>query len=78
MNSDDIVRPGYVDRRVPDMTETAMGPNVSPSQLARFWGVHYETVLRDIRKGALPAFRLPGGQIRIRTRDARAYGKPIE
>lgn len=64
--------------RIVDLDERALGPNVTPSQLASYWNVHYDTVLRDIRKGALRAFRLPGGQIRIRTKDARSYGRPIE
>lgn len=51
---------------------------VSPSFLARYWGVHLNTVYRDIRKGALPASRLPGGQFRIAIDDARRYGRPIE
>jgi len=68
------VRPATID----DRTEAEMGPHVSPSRLATFWGVHINTVYRDIRKGALKAFRLPGGQIRIRTRDARRYGRPME
>lgn len=55
----------------------AGGPHVSPGRLAAYWGVHPNTVYRDIRKGALPAFRLPGGQLRIRTTDARRYGRPI-
>jgi excisionase family DNA binding protein len=51
---------------------------VSPSRLARHWGVHINTIYRDIRKGALPASRMPGGQFRIRITDARRYGRPIE
>lgn len=51
-------------------------PYLSPAQLAQHWGVHVETVRRDIRKGALPAYRLPGGEIRISVSDARRYGKP--
>ena len=51
---------------------------VSPSRLARHWGVHLNTVYRDIRKGALPASRLPGGQFRISLVDACRYGRPIE
>lgn len=51
---------------------------VSPSWLAAYWNVHPQTVYRDIRKGALLAFRLPGGQMRIRLSDARRYGTPIE
>lgn len=51
---------------------------LSPGRLAAEWGVHVNTVYRDIRKGALRAFRLPGGRFRIRREDARAYGRPIE
>lgn len=51
---------------------------VSPSWLANFWSVHPNTVYRDIRKGALRAFRLPGGQLRVLMSDARRYGRPIE
>jgi IS30 family transposase len=51
---------------------------VSPSRLASFWGVHPNTIYRDIRKGALRAFRLPSGQLRISRKDARQYGRPTE
>lgn len=51
---------------------------VSPAALAAKWGVQVQTIYRDIRKGALPAYRLPGGDLRIRIRDARRYGKPVE
>lgn len=51
---------------------------VSPSWLAAFWSVHPNTVYRDIRKGALKAYRLPGGQLRVLVSDARRYGKPVE
>ncbi len=51
---------------------------VSPSWLAAFWSVHPNTVYRDIRKGALKAYRLPGGQIRVLMSDARRYGRPVE
>lgn len=57
--------------------EIADAPHVSPSRLADYWGVHVQTIYRDIRKGALPAYRMPGGQIRIRTADARRYGRPF-
>jgi excisionase family DNA binding protein len=53
------------------------GPHVSPSYLARFWGVSLNTIYRDIRKGALPAFRVRG-QFRIRLSVARRYGRPVE
>jgi excisionase family DNA binding protein len=52
---------------------------VSPSDLAEYWNVSAETVRRDIRKGALPAFRVgASGQFRIRMSDAKRYGRPIE
>jgi len=51
---------------------------ISPSALAAKWGVGVQTIYRDIRKGALRAYRLPGGDLRIRIRDARRYGKPVE
>lgn len=63
---------------VPLSEERIEGPHCSPGRLAAYWGVHPNTIYRDIRKGALRAFRLPGGQLRIRTSDARKYGRPNE
>lgn len=51
---------------------------VEPADLAAHWGVHVQTIYRDIRKGALPSLRLPGGRLRIRWSDARRYGRPNE
>jgi excisionase family DNA binding protein len=51
---------------------------VTPSYLARYWNVHINTIYRDIQKGALRAYRLPGGPLRIRWSDAQAYGRPVE
>jgi len=65
----------------PDLEKRAVVTDVayvSPSRLARHWGVHVNTVYRDIRKGALRASRLPGGQFRIKWIDARRYGRPTE
>lgn len=68
------VLPGQItDRRASD--ESA---DLSPEDIASYWGVHVNTVYRDIRKRALPAFRLPSGRLRIRREDARRYGRPIE
>jgi excisionase family DNA binding protein len=53
-------------------------PAVSTSELAREWGVSKRTVQRDILKGALRAFRTPGGSFRIRRSDANRYGRPVE
>lgn len=52
--------------------------HITPSRLARYWGVHINTIYRDIRKGALRAYKMPGGQLRIRISDARRYGRPVE
>ncbi len=49
---------------------------LSPARLAAHWGVDVQTVYRDIRKGALRAFRLPSGRFRIRREDADRYGRP--
>lgn len=70
---DNAVRPESLAHRGGDE-----GEHVSPSRLARHWGVHVDTIYRDIRKGALRAFRLPSGQIRIRRSDAQKYGRPVE
>lgn len=70
---------GALESRVaPIAGEEQLGPSVSPSQVARYWGVSPRTIQRDISKGALRAYRLPGGTLRIRMSDARRYGKPIE
>jgi excisionase family DNA binding protein len=53
-------------------------PKLTIQELAQAWRVRPETVLRDIRKGALPAHRLPGGDWRILLSDARRYGRPNE
>ncbi len=53
-------------------------PKLTVEELARCWRVRPETILRDIRKGALRAHRLPGGDLRILVSDARTYGRPSE
>lgn len=59
-------------------TMPAAPPEVlSPSRLSAEWGVHINTVYRDIRKGALRAFKLPSGRFRIRRADADRYGRPL-
>ena len=50
---------------------------VSVAWLAAFWGVDRSTIYRDIMKGALPAYRLPSGTIRVLKSDADRYGRPI-
>lgn len=52
-------------------------PRLTPSDLAQYWNVHPNTVYREIRKGALRAFRI-GRQLRIRRSDADRYGRPLE
>lgn len=51
---------------------------VTVSWLAHFWDVHPNTIYRDIRKRALAAKKLPGGQFRVRWIDAKRYGRPFE
>jgi excisionase family DNA binding protein len=36
-------------------------------------GVHTETVLRWVRRGMLPGFRLPGGALRFRENDLERW-----
>ena len=50
---------------------------VKVMELARYWNVSADTVYRDIKKGALPAYRVgSSGAIRISIEDARRYGRP--
>lgn len=51
---------------------------VSPSEFASALGVSPAPIWRDIRKGALPALRLPSGRLRIRHVDAFRYGRPVD
>jgi hypothetical protein len=55
----------------------ARSRTVTIAWLVRFWGVHENVIYRDIRKGALRAFRLPGGQLRVLRADALHYGRPV-
>lgn len=68
-----------IENRQQDPGETdARERTVTVAWLARFWGVHENTVYRDIRKGALRAYKLPGGAIRVLVSDAKRYGRPID
>ena len=49
-------------------------PNVSPRQLAEYWGTTLVTIHRWIRKGALRAFKV-GPNWRVKTKDAREFEK---
>jgi excisionase family DNA binding protein len=53
-------------------------PVFTVEEAARLWRVCEETVRRDIRKGALRAYRIPGGSLRILRSDLLAYGRPQE
>jgi excisionase family DNA binding protein len=58
---------------------TDPGYYVTVTDLARYWKVSVDTVYRDIKKGALPAYRVgSSGKIRVRLEDARRYGRPAE
>jgi excisionase family DNA binding protein len=66
-------------RRPPIVDLATYGePTVTVAELAAYWKVCLRTIYRDISKGALPAYRTPGGTIRIRIEDARGYGRPVE
>jgi excisionase family DNA binding protein len=52
---------------------------VTVTELARYWKVSVDTVYRDIKKGALRAYRVgSSGKIRVRVEDARQYGRPSD
>jgi excisionase family DNA binding protein len=52
---------------------------VTVTELARYWNVSVDTVYRDIKKGALRAYRVgSSGKIRVRVEDARQYGRPVD
>jgi excisionase family DNA binding protein len=58
---------------VPRVSYSCTPPQLlTPSQVARLWGVSRRTVQRYIADGKIPAIRLPGGQYRIRAEDAQA------
>jgi hypothetical protein len=52
--------------------------HVSPSRLASYWGVHVDTIYRDIRKGVLAATESQDGQLIIAVSDAYNYGAPVQ
>jgi excisionase family DNA binding protein len=52
---------------------------VTVTELARYWKVSVDTVYRDIKKGALQAYRVgSSGKIRVHVEDARRYGRPAD
>jgi excisionase family DNA binding protein len=55
-------------------------PDLTPRQAAKLSGSSYWTVLKEIERGHLKAYRRPGNKIAIRHDDyyAWAYGTPIE
>jgi excisionase family DNA binding protein len=48
-------------------------PLLTAREVADLLGVSTETVLRYVRRGDLPAIRLPGGAIRFRADDLDAW-----
>jgi|SoiMethySBSTD1v2_1073268.scaffolds.fasta_scaffold387037_2 excisionase family DNA binding protein len=50
---------------------------LSMNQAADEMGVHPKTIRRWITAGHLPAFRIAGNQVRIKTEDLDALAKPI-
>ena len=51
------------------MSDLEPGRLLTARQVGDLLGLHPETILVWIRRGDLPAFRLPGGAIRIRQTD---------
>lgn len=51
-------------------------PHVTVAELAEYFRVSEKTIRRDIERGRLVVLRLPGGTIRIPTKNARSYGRP--
>ena len=49
------------------------GPLLTTREVAELLGVSSESVLRWVRRGDLPAIRLPGGAIRFRPDDIEAW-----
>ena len=63
------------------MTVVQLQKPLTPHQCAELAGVHYQTILRKIRAGDLPAFHPPGlGEYRVRPSDFERwlYGTPVE
>jgi hypothetical protein len=54
-------------------------PDLSPRDVERLSGISYWTVLREIERGHLRAYRRPGNRLAIRHEDfcAWAYGQPV-
>ena len=54
-------------------------PDLIPRQVARLSGTSYWTVLREIERGKLLAYRRPGNRLAIRRDDfcSWAYSEPI-
>jgi len=58
-------------------TGASRGGFVTVAELADYWKVSVDTVYRDIKKGALRAYRVgSSGAIRVLVEDARRYGQP--
>ena len=48
-------------------------PLLTTRHVAELIGVNTETVLRWVRRGVIPAIRLPGGRIRFRQADVEMW-----
>lgn len=57
---------------VANMAESHTDSLLTPSQVAKNWGVSLRTVQRYIADGRLKAVRLPGGYYRVHPEDAAA------
>jgi methyl coenzyme M reductase alpha subunit len=54
-------------------------PDLTPREVADLSTVSYWTVLQEIKRGNLTAYRRPGGRLAVRHEDyvAWAYGDPV-
>ncbi|WP_371934613.1 helix-turn-helix domain-containing protein [Mycobacterium sp. TY815] len=57
---------------VKSMAESHIDSLLTPSQVAKNWGISLRTVQRYIADGRLKAVKLPGGYYRVHPADARA------
>ena len=65
---------------MPELPPMPEQPDMSPKEVARLSNVSYWTVLEEIKRGNLVAYRRPGNKLAIRHDDFRAwaYGERVQ
>jgi excisionase family DNA binding protein len=66
-----------MDRHAPSISSDIPERLITPSQAAKLLGVHISTVRRWITQGKLPAYRVGGRGIRIRSSDVEELITPL-